>query len=333
MSSLPLHNPADGFYTAQIDDDFIGRVVQMTARLRDHIERMDNGVPYAVDDLAVVLRAFLHPKPGNDVLRRLSARSGAEAPQVLLSQRPAAKSGGFSVGSIPTRYSGATAHGAAWADINVWSNTTVLEGDIQGVKINFTWAELLNKYANKWGGAHLDEKIPTELMAIDVYAVGGFNLSGYLIRTAAVEVWLAAQYMLSVWAAGHWEKGWSGRAYCPGSIESDPSDLSGRGQLQWFSGNQEEADFLWYIDPLCPYSHLRMMLGGAPCDMQYSSETNTATLSPASSHSEGNYQAPRQMAGPLLSKQGLTEVQMERLSARVLPYPDTKPELWIAGRH
>ena len=45
--------------------------MQLLTRLRDHIERLDGGHPYAADDLAVVLRALMHPGSRNDVLRRL----------------------------------------------------------------------------------------------------------------------------------------------------------------------------------------------------------------------------------------------------------------------
>jgi len=60
----------------------------MTSRLRDHIERIDEGAPHAIDDLAVVLRALVCSGRGNRVLMRLNESTGRAIPMVLVS-RPA----------------------------------------------------------------------------------------------------------------------------------------------------------------------------------------------------------------------------------------------------
>ena len=79
-------------------------------RLRDHIERLDDGAGYAADDLAVVLRAWVHPGNGNDVVRRLANHTGAD-PRPLMASREVDVTARFSVGSIPTRPH-TEAHGA-----------------------------------------------------------------------------------------------------------------------------------------------------------------------------------------------------------------------------
>lgn len=63
---------------------------------------------------------------------------------------------------------------------------------LAGEQKKYTWDTLLSDYANKWGGAHLDVMVPSHLQFIDLYAAGGLNLSSYLLRAAAVEVWLLA---------------------------------------------------------------------------------------------------------------------------------------------
>ena len=74
----------------------------MVSRLRDHIERLDNGVVHAVDDIAVVLRALLCDGSGNNVMTRLYNDTKLKAPAIQLS--PPAQQGrdvNFSVGSLP----------------------------------------------------------------------------------------------------------------------------------------------------------------------------------------------------------------------------------------
>jgi hypothetical protein len=59
-----------------------GAALHMIARMRDHIERLDDGRAYAADDLAVVLRGLLCSGNGNRVLiaRRSSRPSDHRSP-------------------------------------------------------------------------------------------------------------------------------------------------------------------------------------------------------------------------------------------------------------
>ena len=50
----------------------------------------------------------------------------------------------------------------------------------------FTWADLIKNYANKWGGAHLDEEIPAILATADAHSTGRTALASHLLRTMAV---------------------------------------------------------------------------------------------------------------------------------------------------
>lgn len=87
--------------------------LQMITRLRDHIERLDNGHAYAADDLAVVLRALLVRGQGNDVLQRTYDSYQLAIPTTTVS-KPACDDPGvfFSVGAIPTEGPGAAEDGA-----------------------------------------------------------------------------------------------------------------------------------------------------------------------------------------------------------------------------
>lgn len=219
----------------------LGSAMQMTSRLRDHIERLDNGAVHAADDLAVVLRALLCPGKGNNVLLRLYRECGVSCPNILLSRPPVVNSDTqFSVGSIPTREAGAIADGAMRVPLKRWPDLPVLVVTLAGDRRNFTWNGFLNSYANKWGGAHLDVTVPSHVQFVDCYAAGGLSLTNYLLRTAAVEVWFLAQEVYRQVLRDEKldslrpEERESIRFSAQGGINTDPRKLCNKGQLQWF---------------------------------------------------------------------------------------------------
>ena len=175
-----------------------GAALQLVGRLRDHIERLDDGRAYAADDLAVVLRCLLCSGKGNRVLMRVTQTDGLTVvPRVRLS-RPAPDDDDvfFAVGSIPVEEPGAAFDGATEATLTKWMNRRVLTVTSAGSRTTYTWDRFLSTYAEKWGGAHLDEVVPPHLRMIDDHAVGGLPLSNYLLRMAAVAAWHAAQQLL-----------------------------------------------------------------------------------------------------------------------------------------
>lgn len=279
----------------------IGPAMQMTARLRDHIERLDNGVVYAVDDLAVVLRAMLCPGRGNDVLRRLYDVAGCPRPDVLLSRPPTSGPDVvFSVGAIPTRELGAVGDGATHVRLTKWPGTRFLVVTSAGRQMDYTWAEFLNGYANKWGGAHLDSAVPSHLQLIDYHAAGGLSLTGYLLRAAAVEVWYLAQAAFVKKLRGGpqalTDSQLEGARYsAPGGISTDPKDISHRGQLHWFSHTKSSAGLLWYVDETSDNNDLRLSLGSVPYDVHCSAtdpETEKRIEKRVATIQEPRYRSP-----------------------------------------
>jgi hypothetical protein len=120
----------------------------MVARLRDHIERLDDGCAYAVDDLAVVLRALLCSANGNRVLMRLAQSAGLSIPKVRLSRpTPAEDDVFFAVGSIPVSEPGAAADGAVEVPITKWMSLRVLTVQSAGSRATYTWDRFLGTYA------------------------------------------------------------------------------------------------------------------------------------------------------------------------------------------
>ena len=237
-------------------EQFCGSAVQLLARLRDHVARLDSGLAYASDDLAVVLRALVGSGRGNHVLARVADRTNQPLPTVQVSRAPNRDGVEISVGSIPVRFPGATVHGARTLTLRDWLQEPVAVVRAGGHRRALTWASFLADYANKWGGAHLDGEVPAFLPALDVFGAAGLSLPGYLLRTAALEVWDLGQRLLmtalvqdpqdhrvidAVNGAGH-----------------GPADLSSRGQLQYLDIGHHQADLLWYVDRASSESDLRI---------------------------------------------------------------------------
>lgn len=266
-----------------LGNQILGSAVQMTSRLRDHIERLDNGAVHAADDLAVVLRALLCPGTGNSVLRRLYQECGVSEPVVIVSRAPDANANTqFSVGSIPTREEGAIADGGVRVPLKRWANLPVLVVTLAGDQRKFTWADFLNSYANKWGGAHLDAIVPQHLQFIDYYAAGGFSLTNYLLRTAAVEVWLLAQEVYrkifhnELLDSLKPEERDKISVSAQGGVSTNPPDISNRGQLQWFYHGSDRLGLLWYVDEKSSENALHLALGKVSYDVRYTPSTEQA---------------------------------------------------------
>jgi hypothetical protein len=253
---------------------FIGQTIHLICRLRDHIERLDSGVAYAADDIAVVLRALLHPGAGNRVLMRLHEAFGRAPIEIRLSRPPDTMDVHFSVGSIPVPWSMADDHGAVWVPIADWANTPVVHIVVNGNPKTYTWAGLLNAYANKWGGAHLDPSVPTHLQTIDMYEAGGLSLTGYLLRAAAVQVWFIGQTLLvdaQFVQSGRPlspEKMHEIRVAAPGAISQNPRNLRARGELQWLSYGTPELGMRTYVEAAQP-ARFKVQLGKIAWDVAY----------------------------------------------------------------
>jgi len=232
-----------------------GQTLHLLSRLRDHIERIDAGKAYAVDDLAVVLRAFLHPGRGNDVLRRLARSAGLSSIEIELSRAPSVGPDVFlAFGSVPTSYRQTSELGGRKVTIDDWPLEPVAHVQLGTNAKTWSWAQLVSEYANKWGGSHLDELAPQHLPLLDHLGVAGYGLTTYLFRAAAVEIWRQAHFILnSSWFVRSGQKLTdkevkSFRISSPGDITADPTDISSRGRFEWYEWTSNHVDFLYLGD-------------------------------------------------------------------------------------
>lgn len=298
---------------------FIGQALQLVNRLRDHIERLDNGTAHAVDDLAVVLRALVSHGRGDDVLRRLAAQSMTEPVTVAFSREPSVSpETRFSVGSLPSRTRDSEL-GVTVKSLDDWGSLAVLHIRGASKPTTYSWTRFLSEYANKWGGAHLPpQQVPGALQVIDTYEAGGFQLSGYLIRAAARVAWEWAQLVLRSFPQLLPLENLTAedlralRMVGAGGIATDPRDRIHYGELQWLDFvDGPETHFLLFAQEGSS-CRMRIATGGG---MGYS-----MTLQPEGSSGEPeSVVTARRLNTPQTSDStGLSEM---RLYGRVLGFP------------
>lgn len=141
--------------------------------------------------------------------------------------------------------------GATRMPLDEWFASPCMTVKVANRRKIWTWAEFINDYANKWGGAHLDPVVPVELPIVDSYSFGGYSLSAYMLRTAGVAVWRSAQ---RIWADAVFRR--SGRPLGPQELErarvtsrsgqSDPQDRLVFGEPQRLSYSGDAVDLLIY---------------------------------------------------------------------------------------
>lgn len=275
-----------------------GATLQLVGRLRDHIERLDEGRAYAADDLAVVLRCLLCAGKGNRVLMRLAQTEGLDIVPCVRLSRPAPNDDDvfFAVGSIPVDEQGATADGATEVTLKKWMSRRALVITSAGSRATYTWDQFLSTYAEKWGGAHLDEIVPPHLRMIDDHAAGSLPLSNYLLRMAAVAAWDIAQRILGEVFKDAIDKGRNARRrpgnssekprrhaaiFAPtGGLTDPPRSIESHGLLQAFVHRTDHIELLWYVDSSSPDNALHLRLGSVPYDLRYGNSAVPAAEGP-----------------------------------------------------
>lgn len=271
----------------------------LVSRVSDHLARIDSGVFYAVDDLAVALRVLLHRGTGSGILLEAIKEFGIESPPVLFSEPPPTDCI-FGVGSIPfTEYrDGFETEKMVIGSIEAWLNHRVLIVDFEDEPREISWRKFLGDYPNKLGGAHLDRrKVPTYLELMDWYGAADLSLSGYLLRVAGVMTWHSTQHVICELVKSLGFDVPDG--YIFGSAGSDfqpPEDLYERGMLSTFGCNNEGMALTWFVDDNS-LNRLRLYYDGAAWDYTHTADGWTVDKH-ADPVSEYLFQSPRNPAYP-----------------------------------
>lgn len=291
---------------------FLGQSLHLLARLRDHIERLDGGKAYAVDDLAVVLRGFLHPGRGNRVLAQLLELSHLQQRTLQVSKAPQTTPGThLSIGSIPSSYADPNALGGRELTFSEWTVEPVAHVQIGATTQTWSWSALVNEYSNKWGGSHLDERVSVPLSLLDTYSVGGLSLTAFLLRSAAAAIWGVANDAFLVLFGTEMPKAAANevvRVGAEGALTEDPRDVSSAGKLDWLAWT-DELDYLWIVSETEP-AHLGL-------NINYPVDLNWHGLTSGSEGAEAKIVRPRQPTGSGLTKESFSLGRAIRLVGRM----------------
>jgi len=141
--------PSSDLRRRTADSFLVGQALHLSCRIRDHIERLDSGAVYAVDDLAVTLRTMLHRSRGNDVLMRLKETARISSIKIQLSREPSNEVDQFSIGSVPTSASLAVNNAATWVDLAKWASRPLIVARTRPDSFNYSRGSFVNTYANK----------------------------------------------------------------------------------------------------------------------------------------------------------------------------------------
>ena len=173
----------------------VGYLISGAARLRDHIERIDDGAAYAVDDLAVVLRLLVSGVSGGQLISRTAQSYGIPLPKFGISAEPEPIQGlVWGAGALPTAETLGT---GGLADINQLRFKTALRIQTGSTRMDLTWDKLIRDYASYWGGAHVGESIRDDVHLADrIGTAAGLPLITYMLREIAVAAWYSAQFVL-----------------------------------------------------------------------------------------------------------------------------------------
>lgn len=311
----------------------VGAAIHMLSRLRDHIERLDDGAVTAVDDLAVVLRLLVLDGRGNQLLWRVRNSFQLDMPEVTASLPPRETVGvQLSVGRVPA-LPGQPVLDAAASSLSLSKLLTgpafIVEPDSKGTS-RLSWARFIGDYAEKWGGAHYQSPTPDHLPIIDSQEVAGLSLSGYMLRTMAVTVWHAGQGLVQqALRAGGVVRGGDDRditLVAPGGVSGAPRDRTSAGRLQHLTITRELADFLWYVDAAQPGPIRlgRLTLGGLPRVLTHTPGAEAGSQEHAVPHLGEPATSARHY--PLPASVSFTEGREVKLSGRVID-----PERRAAG--
>lgn len=267
-------------------DALLDVLFNLSARIRDHTRRMDEGLAYAADDLAVALRVLLHKGRGGHVLQRTIKAFGFEEPDVVFTAAPATGSR-FSVGAIPIvpLWDGIKSDGAMAQKLSCWLDIPVLRiGGDEGAKV-ITWMDFIGLVSNKLGGAHSDETIPVKLDIVDQFAAGGLSLSSYLLQQLAFWAWHWCQETFSKVAEYDGlplpDESFIGPR---GADLSAPPEETPQGWLAGFAEMDEEILLTWYVDEGSEDNNLRLVFHNTVWDLRWTAAAGLDVTCPDDPH-------------------------------------------------
>ena len=264
--------------------------------MADHIARLDAGVAYAVDDLAVALRVLLCEGAGTGILLRAIEEFGVPQPDVLRSEPPYAGAT-FSVASVPLVewFDGLETEQLVLGPLKTWLDQPVIGTVNSDTEKRVSWTQFLKNYCNKLGGAHIDaDAWGSYLEQMDFVGVGRLALSGFLLKAAGVQGCLSTQEVLQSIISSMGVEGldgaWLGGS---GSTFEPPAHSYEEGFLTSFAYNDDGMKLTWFVDEQRSENRIRLFYDDAVWDYTYTVEKGLKVEKPLSPLDTFAFQSPR----------------------------------------
>ncbi|ACL42454.1 hypothetical protein Achl_4503 (plasmid) [Pseudarthrobacter chlorophenolicus A6] len=272
-----------------------GYLMSGAARLRDHIERIDDGAAYAVDDLALVLRLLVSGGRGGELIARTANSYGIQLPKFGISaEAGTAPELVWAAGALPTTEALGT---GGLVDISQLRFKTAIRIQPGSKQVDLTWDKFIRDYANYWG-THVGDSIRDDVHLADrIGTVAGLPLTTYMLRETAVAAWYSAQYVVrnaivqdnpqffaDVDIADEDLKVWISP---PGGLNEPPKTRGELGKFQSGTNAGSTASLVWAVeDSLTEGRTLgELFIGGMPYQIK---------LAPEGGTTQGAYDVPRQ---------------------------------------
>ncbi|MHA7297672.1 hypothetical protein [Pseudarthrobacter sp. MDT3-1] len=309
-----------------------GYLMSGAARLRDHIERIDEGVAYAVDDLALVLRLMVSGARGGELISRTAQSYDTPLPKFGVSPAPEPVPGlVWGAGAIPTTD---TLGAGNLLDISQIRFKTALRIQPGAKRVDFTWDKLIRDYANYWG-THVGDNIRDDMPAADrIGTAAGVPLVTYMLREVAVAAWYSAQFVLrhailqddptffadidltdgeqNIWVAPQ------------GGIDEPPRV---RGELGKFQGGINAgltSSFAWAVEypPTAGLTLGELLVGGLPYEIK---------VSTGGASNQSDYDVTRQRTPSFPTEVKVTPGKSVKLTPQLHPWDSTNYMVNMSG--
>lgn len=179
---------------------------------------------------------------------------------------------------------------------------------MSGLTDSVSWRELIAAYANKLGGAHLDDEVPVWLERMDFNGVGGLSLTNYLLYQAGYALWNVGHDVLRMVLGQGGVEVPDDQFILPlgtGVSLEPPDQRAASGLLQYFYETSDEIGFLWFVDEDEPSARLRLYFQDAVWDITRGSEKRKLEIDKPNNPDQTLYQSPRLVHYPHLGVDGV----------------------------
>lgn len=188
---MPASRPPRSKPRALSKDELGQAAIRIAARLKRHLDAVDQRELGAEEDLASVLRTLVGSGNGNDVLARLRKRFDLDPAQVTIAGDLVTPARGdvtiISLGRVPMDDTFFPRQNPGVAPMEDIALTRWLTGRClwlgSAARQSTTWGQLITDYGNTYG-SHVGKTVPEVLDTMKMFEAATISLGTYLLRQA-----------------------------------------------------------------------------------------------------------------------------------------------------